>query len=171
MPLFKLVKKKNFLSISVLLSAIVTFFYLKENFSVNFTENASKQRGKHSLAVCSSFWGEIQFLLIFVLFYWFDQKKLFKQIQFFLRICAISNLLRKTNFLSISVLLSEIVTFLNKKRSFQWISPKMLQNNRKLWFSCMWHILSRKIVFVSICPLLLVWSKKLFKQIQFFLRI
>ena len=30
--------------------------------------------------------GRKQFMLIFVPFYWFDQKKLFKQIQIFLRI-------------------------------------------------------------------------------------
>ena len=54
---------------------------------------------------------EKQILLIFVPFYWFDQKQLFKQIQFFLWICPFSNMLRKTNFLSFSVLHSEIVTF------------------------------------------------------------
>ena len=63
------------------------------------------------LAVCGSFWGEKQFLLIFVPFYWFDQKQLFEQIQIFLRICPFSNLLRKTYFLCISLLLSEIVIF------------------------------------------------------------
>ena len=35
----------------------------------------------------------------------------------------------------------------------------------------MWLTLWRKTVFVNICPLLLVCSKKLFKQIQNFLRI
>ena len=48
---------------------------------------------------------------------WFDQKQLFKQIQIFLRICPFSNMGRKTNFLSISVLISEIVTFMSKKNS------------------------------------------------------
>ena len=51
--------------------------------------------------------------------------------QIFFRIYLFLNL-RKTNFLSISVLLSEIVTLLTKKRSFQWISPKMLQITEKL---------------------------------------
>ncbi len=57
--------------------------------------------------------------LIFVQFNWFDQKQLYKQIQIFLWICPFTNLLRKTNFLSISVLLSEIVIYLTKKRYFQ----------------------------------------------------
>ena len=72
-----------------------------------------------------------KFLLIFLPFYWFVQKKLFKQIQNFLRIFIFSNLLRKTNFLIISVLLSEIVIFFTKKSRSLWISPKLFQKNRK----------------------------------------
>ena len=104
-------------------------------------------------------------------FHWFDQKELFKQIQIFLRICPFSNMLRKTNFVSISVLLSEIVTFWSKKRSSLWISSKMLQNNRKTWFSCMWLTLERKAFFFNISTLSPVWSKTLFKQIQIILKI
>ena len=52
---------------------------------MNFHKNASKQQ-KESLAECGSLFGEKQFLLIFIPFYWFDQKQLFKQIQIFLRI-------------------------------------------------------------------------------------
>ncbi len=46
-------------------------------------------------------------MLIFVPFYWFVQILLFKQIQIFLLVCPFSNLLRKTKFLCISVLLFE----------------------------------------------------------------
>ena len=113
----------------------------------------------HSLGVCGSLCGEKHLLLIFISFYWFDQKQLFKQIQIFLRISQFSNMVRKTNFLSISVLVSEIVTFLTKKISSLWTSPKMLQNNRKAQFSCMWLNLGRKTVYVNFCPLLQVWSK------------
>ena len=70
-------------------------------------------------------------------------------------------MVRKTNFLSISVIVSEIVNFMSKKNSSLWISPKMLQNNRKAWFSSMWPTLWRKTVFFHIYPLLLVWSKTL----------
>ena len=63
--------------------------------------------------------GKKKFLLIFVSFYWFDQKQLFKQFQIFLGICSFSNILKKNNFLSNSVL-SEIATFLTKKSSL-WI--------------------------------------------------
>ena len=57
------------------------------------------------------------FLLIFIPFYMFDQKKLFKPIQIFLRIFSFSNMVRKTNGLSIPVLVSEIVSFMSKKKS------------------------------------------------------
>ena len=113
---------------------------------------------------------KISFYWFFPPLYWFDQKQLFKQIQIFLRICPFSNMVRKTNFLSSSVIVSAIVTFISKKKISLWIFPKMLQNN-VLQFSSIWLTLWRKTVFVNIYPLLLVWSKKLFKQIQIFLRI
>ena len=118
-----------------------------------------QNKRKDSLAVYVKISEEKQFLLIFVPFYWFDQKNLFKQIQIFLRICPFSNMVRKKKFLSISVLVSEIITFLTKKISSLWTSPKMLQNNRKAQFSCMWLNLGRKTVYVNFCPFLLVWSK------------
>ena len=77
----------------------------------------------------------------------------------------------KTKFLGISVLVSGIATFLTKKRSSLWISPKILQNNTKALFISTWLTLWRKNVFVNIYLLLLVWSKQFFKQIQIFLRI
>ena len=49
-----------------------------------FPQQSLKKTERHSLAVCGSFCGEKHFLLIFIPFYWFDQKQLFKQIQIFL---------------------------------------------------------------------------------------
>ena len=115
-PFSNYLRKKNFLSISELLFERDIFLLKREVFS-KFPRKRFKTTGKHSLAVCASFCGEKLFLLIFVPFYWFDQKQLFKQIQIFLWICPFSNLLRTTNFLSISVELSERVTFWTKKRS------------------------------------------------------
>ena len=80
-------------------------------------------------------------------------------------------MVRKTNFQSISVLVSWIATFMSKKRSSLWISHKMLQNKTKAWFISLWLTLWRKTVFVNIYPLLMVWSNQFFKQIQIFLRI
>ena len=80
-------------------------------------------------------------------------------------------MVRKTNFQSISVLVSWIATFMSKNRSSLWISHKMLQNKTKAWFISLWLTLWRKTVFVNIYPLLMVWSNQFFKQIQIFLRI
>ena len=79
-----------------------------------------KNNRKASLAVCGSLCGENFFLLIFIPFYWFDQKKLFKQIQILLSI-------RKTIFLSISVLVSEIVILCLKRK----VLYEFLQNASK----------------------------------------
>ena len=103
----------------MLLSEIVNIWIKKKEFFNELARKCLKTTAKHNLAVCGSFCGENLFLLIFALFYWFDHKKLFKQIQILLRICTILKMLRKTNFLSISVLLSEIVNFWTKKRSLQ----------------------------------------------------
>ena len=129
-PFSNMVRKRNSLSISVLVSEIV-ILCLKRKVLYEFLQKCFKTTERHSLAVCGLFCGEKQFLLIFILFYWFDQKNLLKQIQIFLRICPFSNMVRKTNFRSGSVRVSEIVTFMSKKKSSLWISPKMLQNNRK----------------------------------------
>ena len=75
--------------------------------------------------------GQIFFLLTFIRFYWFDQKHLLKQIQIFLRIYPFSNMVRKRNSLSISMLVWDS-HFMSKKKSSLWISPKILQNKRKV---------------------------------------
>ena len=80
-------------------------------------------------------------------------------------------MLRKTNFLIISVLLSEIATFLTKKRSSLWISPKLLQYNRKAQFSCLWLNLRRKIFFLEFVPFYWFDQKVLFQKIIILLRI
>ena len=85
---------------------------------MNFLKNASTQQKSIVELYVAHFEGKKK-LLIFVHFYWFDQKQLFKQIQTFRRIWPFSNLLRKINIQSISVQLSEIVTFLTTKGRFQ----------------------------------------------------
>ena len=82
---------------------------------MKFTENALKQQESIVWLHVAHFVEFFFLLLIFSPFYWFDQKGLFKEIQIFLRICPFSNFLRKSIFLSISDILSEIVTFLPKK--------------------------------------------------------
>ena len=124
-PFSNMVRKIKSLSISVLVSEIV-ILCLKRKVLYEFLQKCFKTTERHSLAICGLLCGEKQFFLIFILFYWFDPKNLLKQIQIFLSICPFSNMVRKTNFLCISVLVSEIVTFMSKKKSSLWISPKML---------------------------------------------
>ena len=108
-----------------------SLFRLKREVLCEFPRKCFKTTENHSITVCGSLCGEKKFLLIFVPFYWFDQKQLFKQVLIFLRIFLFSNMLRITNFLSISVLFSEIFTLWTKKRSSLWLFPKMLQKNKK----------------------------------------
>ena len=70
-------------------------------------------------------------------------KIFFKQIQILFRIFSFSNMVRKTYFLSISVLVSEIVTFMSKKNSFLWI--------RFDWFDPK-HLLKQIQIFLWIYP-------------------
>ena len=74
---------------------------------------------EHNLAVCGSFCGEKKFSFIFVQFYCFEQKGLFTTYPNFPLDLLLFKLVEKSNFLIISDLLSEIVIFLTKKRSFQ----------------------------------------------------
>ena len=80
-----MVRKTNILSISVLVSAIVTFMSKKKVLK-EFPHKCFKTTERHSLAICGSLCRDKRFLLIFILFYWFDQKQLFKQILTFLSI-------------------------------------------------------------------------------------
>ena len=153
-----MLRKTHFVSISVLLSEIVTFWSKKRS-SLWISAKNIKTTEKHSLAVCGTVWGEIQKKLIFVPFHWFDQKELFRQIQIFLRICPFSNMLRKTNFVSISLLLTEIVTFWSKKKVLCEFPPKCFKTivNHSLAVCCsLWG--EKKFLFY-ICSLSLVWSK------------
>ena len=95
-----------------------SIFWLKRELFSEFSQKCFKTTEKNCLAVCGSRRVGKQFLLIFDPFFWFDQKQLFKHIQNFLRIFPFSNLFWKTNLLSISVLLSEIINFWTKKRIF-----------------------------------------------------
>ena len=120
LPLFKLVEKYKLSKYFWASFWDNHFFDQKEKFSVNFPEKSFKTTGKHNLAVCGSFWEEKQVLLIFVPFS-----------QIFLMVYPYSNLLRKTNFLSISEILSEIVTFWLKREVFSELSRKYFKTTEK----------------------------------------
>ena len=154
----------------MLLSEKVTFLTKKRCFLWISPKMLQNNRIAEFICMWLTLRRKTSFLNIFsILLVW--SKRVLKQIQIFLRIFPFSNMLRKTNFLSISVLFSEIVTFWTKKKSSLWISLKMLQNNRKAYFICMWLTLGRKTVFIYICPLFTGLIKTFFKQIQIFLKI
>ena len=72
-----------------------------------------------------------QFLFIFAYFYW-CQYELFKQIQIFPGICPFSNLLRKTNFLSIFFSAPFWDRhFFDKKRKYSVNFPKNASKQQK----------------------------------------
>ena len=75
-PFSNLLRKTNSLSISVLLPEIV-IFCLKSEFFDEFPWKCFKTTEQYSLVACGSFWGEKQFLFIFVQFYSFEQNGLF----------------------------------------------------------------------------------------------
>ena len=63
-----------------------TILCLKRKVLYEFPQKCFKTTERYSLEVCSLLCEEKQFLLIFIPFYWFNRKQLFKQIQIFLRI-------------------------------------------------------------------------------------
>ena len=75
--------------------------------------------------------GQIFFLLTFIRFYWIDQKHLLKQIQIFLRIYPFSNMVRKRNSLSISMLVSEIVILCLKRKVLYEFLQKFFKTNER----------------------------------------
>ena len=101
---------------------------LKRIILYEFPPKCLKTTEKQCLAVCGSICGEKKFWLIFVNFYWFDQKHLLKQIQISLKICHFQTWLKKKSDY-FSARFWDVISMSNKK-IFLWISPKLLQNNR-----------------------------------------
>ena len=155
-PFSNMVRKTNFLSISVLISTRQSLLCLKRKVLYEFLQKCFKTTERHSLAVCGLLCGEKQFLLIFICFYRFNQKQLLKQIKIFLRIFPFTNMVRKTNFPSFSLLVSEISLLFLKRKVLHKFLQKCYKKNRKAQFSSMWHTLWRKTVFVYIYALLLI---------------
>ena len=162
-----MVRKTNFLSISVLVYEIITFLIKKSGSLWISPKMLQNMRKVWYSTIWLTLWRK-KFLLIFIPFYRFDQKKLFKQIQIFLWICPFSDMVRKTNFLSIPVFVSEI-TFLTKKSIFLWISLKMLQNNRKHSLAVCGSLWWEKKFLLIFIPFYRFDQKQLVKQIQIFL--
>ena len=137
---------------------------------MNFLKNSSKQHKGHVYQYVAHFVEKNCFFNIYpLLLVW--SKQFFKQIQIFLRICPFSNMVRKTNFLSISVIVFESVTFVSKNKSSLWISPKMLQTTERHNLAVCASLCGEKKFLLIFIPFFWFDQKQLFKQIQIFHRI
>ena len=147
----------------------VSLFGLKREFFNELSLKCFKTIGNHNLAVFSSLCWEIFFLFIFVLFYWFDQAHFFKQIQIFFRIFTFPNLLRKSNSLCISVLLSEIATFLLKWEIFSELAQKCFKKTEKHSLEVCGSFCGKKKFFLIFVLFFCLYKKGCLQQIKIFL--
>ncbi len=92
------------------------------------------------------------FWLIFVLFHWFNQIKLFQSNLNFSQLLPFFKLVKKNNLVSNSLLLSKIITFLTPKKNFQLISAKKLQSPQKLSLAVFGSFLGGKQILVIFIP-------------------
>ena len=124
-----MVIKTNFLSISVLVSEIVTFMS-KKKVLYEFPKKCLKTTERHSLPVCDSLYGEFFFFFFLFPFSGLIKNNCLNKANFSSGFVLLK-IGPKNKFLSISELVSEIVTFMSKKKSSLYISSNMLQNNQK----------------------------------------
>ena len=110
-------------------------------------------------------------MLIFIPFYWFEKNKLFKQILIFLSIYQFSNMVRKTNFLSKSILVYEIVIFLTKKKSSLRISSKCFKTTERHSLAVCGSLCGEKQFLLIFIPFYWFEQKRLLKQILIILSI
>ena len=108
-----MVRKTKFLSILGLVSEIITFLTKKKGL-YEFPQKYFKKTARHSLAVCYV-WGELFFLYLTPFPGLFKNGCLNKSK--FHQNLPFSNMVRNTNFLSISVLVPKVVPFISKKKS------------------------------------------------------
>ena len=153
-----MLRKTNFLIISVLLSEIATFLTKKRG-SLWISPKLLQNNRKTQFSCLWLNLRKIIFFLEFGPFYWFDQKVLFQNFLILLRIYPFKHV-KKNKLSDYFRAPLEIVFFWTKKINSLWIFPKLIQNNIKALFSCMCLTLEWKTVFVRVCPILLVWSKR-----------
>ena len=124
-----MVRKTNFLS-NQWSFLRVSLLCLKIKVLYEFLQKCFKTTERHNLAVCASLCGEKQFLLIFIPFYWFDQKYFLNKSKFSSGFFHFKH--GKKNKLSeYFIAVSKIATFLTKKRSSLWISQKFYKTTER----------------------------------------
>ena len=154
-----MLRKTNFLIISVLLSEIATFLTKKRS-SLWISPKLLQNNRKTQFSCLWLNLRKIIYFFEFVPFYWFDQKVLFQKFLILLRINPFKHV-KKNKLSDYFSAPFEIAFFWTKKINSLWIFPKLIQNSIKALFSCMCLTLEWKTVFVRVCPILLVWSKRI----------
>ena len=96
---------------------------------------------------------------------------LFKQIQIFLRNCPFSKVVRKTKFLNISELVSEIVSFFTKRKVLYEFPQKCFKTSGRHSLTVFGSLCWEKHGFLIFIPFNILIKIKLFKQTQIFLMI
>ena len=124
--------KKSKLSVYFSARFEIVTFMSERKVLYEFLQKSFKTTERHSLVVCASLCGEKHFFVNIYPLSLVWSKQLFKQIQIFLRICPFSKMVWKTNFLSISVIMFESVTFVSKKKIFLWISQKTSKQQKDI---------------------------------------
>ena len=135
-----------------------------------FPQKWFKITERHSLAVCSSLWGEKQFLLIFIPFYWFEQKKKFKQILIFLSICQFSNMVRKTYFWVFQCSFMRVI-FRIKREVLYELLQKCFKTTERHSLAVCGSLCGEKQFLLIFIPFYWFNQEQLCKQIKIFLRI
>ena len=134
---------------------------------MNFPQNASKTRERHSLAEYGSLCGEKQFLLTFIP----CKKQLFKQIQIFLTISRFSNMVRKKISEYFSALFWDSPFFWLKRKVLYEFPPNCFKTTESHSLAVCGSICGEKQFLLIFIPFYLFDKKQLFKQIKNFLRI
>ena len=147
-----------------------TLLWLNWKVLYEFLQKYFKTTERDSFAVCGSLCGEKKFLLIFILFSWFVQKQLFKQIQIFLRIC-LSKYVEKNQLAEyFNARFCDSHFFVKRKVLYEF-PPKCLKTKERHSLTVCRSISGEKQFLVIFIPIYWFDQKKLFKQIQNFLRI
>ena len=155
--------KKSKLSVFFSARFEIVTFMSERKVLYEFLQKCFKTTERHNLVVCASLCGKKHFFVNIYPLSLVWSKQLFKQIQIFLRIFQFSKMVRKTNYLSISVIVFEIVTFVSKKKNFLWISKKIFKTTERHSLAVCGSLCGEKQFLLIFIPFYWFDQKKLVK--------
>ena len=130
---------------------------------MNYRKTLQNNRKAVFCSTWLTLWRKKVFVNIYPVFRFIQN--LFKQIQIFLRICPFSNMVRKINFLCISVLVSEIVTFMSKRKVLYEFPQKCFKTTERHSLPVFGSICWEKQFLLIFIPYYWFDQNQLFKQI------